>query len=365
MGTIVARKRSDGTIAYMGKVVLKQGGKIIHRETRTFDRKAAAVAWIAKRETDVREGKVTPSQTTTLEEAINHYLLEARKDKRRTPGRTKAQVLAAICRDPIAQMLCHQIKSPDIVSFAQNISEGRSPATVGNYLSHLASIFAIAKPAWGFDLDSKEMDAARVVASRIGIIGKSKKRSRRPSLDELNAIMAFFSRRAKQAAPMPHIIAFAMFSTRRQDEITRLTWADLEAGRIMVRDMKDPDKKRGNDVLVDLPPEAEKILKSMPKTDERIFPYSPETISTTFTRGCATLGIEDLHFHDLRHEGITRLFEMGWTIPHVAAVSGHRSWQSLQRYTHVRQTGDRWAGWKWLDVLAPSQPDQSSDDADR
>ncbi|MDF1856927.1 MAG: hypothetical protein P1U48_15990 [Pseudooceanicola sp.] len=37
------------------------------------------------------------------------------------------------------------------------------------------------------------------------------------------------------------------------------------------------------------------------------------------------LGIEELHFHDLRHEGISRLFEMGWNIPHVVAASGLRS----------------------------------------
>jgi hypothetical protein len=41
-----------------------------------------------------------------------------------------------------------------------------------------------------------------------------------------------------------------------------------------------------------------------------------------------------LHFHDLRHEGISRLFEMGRTIPQAASVSGHRSWASLQRYSH-------------------------------
>jgi integrase len=59
------------------------------------------------------------------------------------------------------------------------------------------------------------------------------------------------------------------------------------------------------------------------------------------------LAIDDLHFHDLRHEGVSRLFEMGRTIPQVASVSGHRSWQSLQRYTHLRQVGDKYAGWKW------------------
>ena len=72
-------------------------------------------------------------------------------------------------------------------------------------------------------------------------------------------------------------------------------------------------------------------------------------------RACLFLGIntEDmpdddrLNFHDLRHDGISRLFEMGWTIPHVASVSGHRSWQSLKRYTHIRQNGDKYAGWGW------------------
>ena len=55
-----------------------------------------------------------------------------------------------------------------------------------------------------------------------------------------------------------------------------------------------------------------------------------------------------MHFHDLRHEGVSRLFEKGLTIPHVATVSGHRSWQSLKRYTHIRQVGDKYVGWQWL-----------------
>jgi integrase len=85
----------------------------------------------------------------------------------------------------------------------------------------------------------------------------------------------------------------------------------------------------------------------MPQTGPTIFPASADAISAAFTRACKVLGIEDLHFHDLRHEGISRLFEMSWNIPHVAAVSGHRSWQSLKRYTHLSQAGDKYANWKW------------------
>ena len=39
---------------------------------------------------------------------------------------------------------------------------------------------------------------------------------------------------------------------------------------------------------------------------------------------------------------------MGWTIPRVACVSGHRSWTSLKRYTHLRQVGDKYKDWPWL-----------------
>lgn len=146
---------------------------------------------------------------------------------------------------------------------------------------------------------------------------------------------------------MNAIIAFAVYSGRRQEEITRVLWSDLEAGRVLVRDMKHPGEKVGNHVWCALVAEAEAVARSMPKVAPEIFPFTTDAISAAFTRACKILGIEDLHFHDLRHEAASRLFEMGWTIPRVAEVTGHRSWQSLQRYSHLRQTGDKLAGWDW------------------
>jgi integrase len=111
--------------------------------------------------------------------------------------------------------------------------------------------------------------------------------------------------------------------------------------------MKHPGDKKGNNVYCELPPEALAIIKSMPREKPEIFPHTTDAISAAFTRACRFLGIEDLRFHDLRHEGISRLFEMGRTIPQVAAVSGHRSWTSLKRYTHIRQSVDKYENWKW------------------
>lgn len=82
-----------------------------------------------------------------------------------------------------------------------------------------------------------------------------------------------------------------------------------------------------------------------------------DSIAFAFRDARGLLQIDDLRFHDLRHEGISRLFEIGLNIPHVATVSGHRSWQNLKRYTHIRQSGDKYEGWKWLDaVTQPLRP---------
>ena len=46
--------------------------------------------------------------------------------------------------------------------------------------------------------------------------------------------------------------------------------------------------------------------------------------------------IKDLHFHDLRHEAISRFFEKGLSIPEVALISGHKDVRMLFRYTHLK-----------------------------
>lgn len=359
MGTIIARKRKDGSTGYTAQIVKKRAGQIVHREAKTFSKEREAKAWAAWREAELdKPGAIDDLKKpeATLADAIDKYLSE-----KRSIGRTKEQVLRSIKTYSIASMDSRSIRSAAIVSFADELLAGdRKPQTVANYISHLAAIFRDAKAAWGIDLDYAEMQSAQRVLTRLEKTTKSTKRDRRPTLAELDLLMQHFidrQARAPQSAPMHRIIAFALFSTRRQEEITRITWADLDAdhSRVLVRDMKHPGQKAGNDVWCDLPPEALRIVESMPRKKDRIFPYSTDAISAAFTRSCAVLGIKDLRFHDLRHEGVSRQFEMGRTIPQAAAVSGHRSWASLQRYAHLRQTGDKWANWKWLDVVAPKE----------
>jgi integrase len=310
---------------------------------------------MVKREAELKKpGGLDRKEDPTLAAVIDRFISES---KNAVLG-TKAQVLRTIRNSALGETTCSEINSQKLVSFAKELTKNVEPQTCGNYFSHLSNIFTVARPAWGYPLSRQEFEDALTVVRKLGLIRKGNERSRRPTLEELDRLMEHFQRvreNRPSSIPMQKIIAFAIFSTRRQEEITLLKWDDRDGDRILVRDMKHPGDKIGNNVWCEVPPEALAIVNSMPRTEAEIFPYSTDAISAAFTRACKILGVEDLRFHDLRHEGISRLFELGRTIPQAAAVSGHRSWASLKRYTHLRQAGDKYANWKWA-IVASSAP---------
>lgn len=361
MATIRARKKADGSVSYTVQIRLKNKGALVYQECQTFARKQAAQAWARKRETELAEpGAIERAnrKAATVKEMIDRYLSEM--EKVRPLGKTKLATLKAISESYLGKLNDQDINSQVLVEYAlwRMGREGGTvqPQTAGNDLAHLGAVLSITRPAWGYAVDPHAMTDARRVLKKLGYNMKSRERDRRPTLEELDKLLTHFQgiqTRRPTSINMLKMTGFALFSTRRQEEITRIQWTDLdEVGhRVLVRDMKNPGQKIGNDVWCHLPPEAWAILQTMPKVLPEIFPYSAESVSTSWTRACQILGIENLHFHDLRHDGVSRLFEMDWDIPRVASVSGHRDWNSMRRYTHLRGRGDAYESWKWLEKV--------------
>jgi hypothetical protein len=79
----------------------------------------------------------------------------------------------------IASKICSESTSTDVIAFANQLIIKVTPQTVANYLSHLAAVFAVARPAWGYPLDRTAMKDAFVVAKRLGMASKSRDRDRR------------------------------------------------------------------------------------------------------------------------------------------------------------------------------------------
>jgi len=69
--------------------------------------------------------------------------------------------------------------------------------------------------------------------------------------------------------------------------------------------------------------------------EPRIFPMSPGSLEQAWRRLLVRAGIEALRFHDLRHEGVSRLFELGLNVIEVSTISGHKELRMLRRYSHL------------------------------
>jgi integrase len=84
---------------------------------------------------------------------------------------------------------------------------------------------------------------------------------------------------------------------------------------------------------------ASAVLAMLPRSSGRLFPMSSNAFRLAWERVKRRAGLEDLHFHDLRHEALSRFFEMGLTTPEVASISGHRDARMLFRYSHDPSAG--------------------------
>jgi len=342
MGTIAARTRKDGSIGYTAQIVVRRGGRTVASQAQTFDDRNLAQIWLASNEPKLRAADQNASRA---EPTVGDLITKTLTAQQNSLGRTKSQVLRASLGHNIAKIPMTSLSATDLVSFARTLGKTRKPQTVQNYLSHLSNLLDQA-PTVDANLTRQALRSAR----HGGLVAKSAKRHRRPSLEELDRLMQYFAQRSERCAalPMHRVIAFALFSTRRQDEIVRLTWADLEPGLLHLR----PATAAAPGTWCSLPPEAERLALAMPVTGARIFPYSADAISAAFTRACKVLAIDDLHFQDLRNEGIARLFDLGWQMPQVAKVSGHRAWASLQHFATQPPAGDQYAQWPWLARLS-------------
>ncbi|MER8923832.1 tyrosine-type recombinase/integrase [Mesorhizobium sp. M0802] len=117
----------------------------------------------------------------------------------------------------------------------------------------------------------------------------------------------------RQFAPISQIIRFAVATAMRQEEICKARWSDLESRTrmLLVRDRKDPRNKNGNNKRIPLFAATgydawaivEERLRKRSNDDDRIFPFNHRSVGTAFRRGCADLGIHDLHFHDCGTKG--------------------------------------------------------------
>jgi integrase len=331
--------------------VRRKGEKPI---SKYFTSKPEAQKWARAQEVEVDRGRSTaPGLRLTIAHLVDTYI----ENVPHAFGRTKVWNIEMI-KDRLGALRLEELTVPAINTFIQKRErEGAGPATNLQTLSYLRTVIrhggALAGAGQAVPVALATLGITCDALVHAGRIAPSKERSRRPTEEELIMLMDHFDARLRSSINMTDIMLFAVSTTMRLGEITGLggiVWEDLseEDRTIWVRARKDPTMPGGRDMLVPLPSGpvvvAGQIIdpiaillrqKTARLRTGRIFPYAEHTISNAFERACTQLKITDLRFHDMRHDAISRLFQAGWTIPKVAAVSGHKSWKNLQRYTQL------------------------------
>lgn len=311
----------------------------------TFEKKREAKDWAAGVESQANHlaagGFAPVPKGATVGDLIDSYLKTVSKE----PGRTKAATLAMLKRE-IGKTPLSSLSAVTLRDFVDRRLKRRADGqraggvTIAADLSFLSAVLKWGRHSRHLDIPAQLAVEARAGLKHRGLRTRGVERDREPTDTELEKLYGHWRAKARQRIDMEMLCRFALASGMRQDEICRLQVDDVdsEAKTVLIRDRKDPQNKVGNDQTVPLLPDSWAIAE--PRLEGRaeafLFEARAASVSTAFTRACAAVGIEDLHFHDLRHRATASFFRMGLGIPQVALLTGHKTWAMLRRYTDIK-----------------------------
>lgn len=301
-------------------------------QTKTFDTKAAAQTWARATEFEMDQGLFVSraeAESTTLGELLERYLAEITPAKKGA-GPESARI-RALLRHPLMRRYVAGIRGVDIARYRDERLQTVCPATAKRDLVILSHLFEVARKEWGIHVYNPVRDI------KLPAHAKARNRRLEPGEnggDSEETRLLNTCREARNPYLLP-IVQLALETAMRQGELVSLRWENIDLGR---RVANLPDTKNGESRAVPLSSTAIRVLRALPRSlHGQVFPgLTTEAIKRAYIRAVRRAGIEDLRFHDLRHEATTRLFELGLNIMEVASITGHKDLRMLRRYTHLK-----------------------------
>jgi integrase len=296
-------------------------------KTGTFDTKAEAEKWAGVIESEMTRGVFvdrTLAEKTTFAEVIESYChneLPTHKG-----GVTEDIRLRAFLRDQ-AELVGRRmatLKPEDFENFRDRRLKKVAPGTVKRELNLLHAIIENSR-------------------RRLGLVENPVSPVRRPTVRDARDVrlapgdeerlFAAIDAESRNPWLKPSII-LAVETAMRKGELLALRWENIDLDN---RVAFLPDTKTGKARKVPLSSRAIATLRALPRSlNGRVLATTSEGLKCAFERARKRAGMEHFNFHDLRHEAASRLFERGWNVMEVAAVTGHADLQSLKRYTNLR-----------------------------
>lgn len=312
-----------------GKYQVQVRRKGLSPISRSFHTHADAVEWARHMEVKADRGEL-PAPIKTLEKHTLKGLLERYRDEisiKKKSHDNEKYLLNALIRQPFSNLTLAQITISKFSEYRDKRLKEVKPGTVRRELILLGHLFKTAERDWGIPIRENPLSKLPIVKHQAG-------RSRRLQEGEFEKIVEA-AKQTLNPLILP-MIRFALATAMRRGEIVRVLWADIN---FTSKILHIPLTKNGHARTIPLSSHAIAVLLELEQTkgqSERVFPMTENAFSHAWDKIIRRSGIEDLHFHDLRHEAISRFFEKGLAVPEVALISGHRDYRMLFRYTHLK-----------------------------
>ncbi|MFW5451479.1 MAG: site-specific integrase [Methylophagaceae bacterium] len=283
--------------------------------SKTFTKKIHAQQWAKSVEVSIESGQYQEKLDWTVKDALAEYM----KSKLAHDKNSHSHIRNAM--KGLGKHKADRIASSQLVTYRNARLLTHSPQTVKHELSMVLRALKWSRDELGYS-------NIKIPTVKMPSIPRGRDRRITPQeeIDLLNAL--------RFTTQVQHIVSLAIETAMRRSEIINMRWTDIN---LKMRTLHIPTTKTDKPRTIRLTLKAIRILTSLQRNISGVvFNISAGSVSQAFKRACKRAEIDDLRFHDCRHEAVTRFFEMGLNVMEVAAISGHCDLRMLQRYTHLR-----------------------------
>ena len=306
-----------------GKWQVQVRSKSAGSRSATFTRKVDAQKWAADQEISLQNGawnKVSISGLT-IENLLEKYRLTVTPHKK--GAKTEDRRLRRLLRDNQIRHVKLSHAQPHIFAQFRDARLTNGVRASQYDLILLKHAWNIARLEWGWDLAENPVSLVRMPKN-------NPPRERRLTSQEFEDLR--LSLLKSRNTELWSITELAIETAMRRSEILALEWPNID---LKNRLAFIPNSKNGSSRRVPLTNRAVQILSGNQVKEGDVFKSSENAFRLGWHRAIKRAQIADLHFHDLRHEAISRMFENKMTVAEVASISGHKDPRTLMRYSHL------------------------------
>ena len=232
---------------------------------------------------------------------------------------TERLVLSAFLLHPICRRRLSELRTEDFAAYRDERLGEVKPSTVRRQLAIIKHALEVARGEWSVPIQGNPL-------TRLQFNGADQRRERRLRPGELEGLIEA-AKQSRNRFVLP-LVTLALETAMRRGEILAVKKDHINFDK---RTLLIPESKNGRARTIPLSIPAIELLSKHSATDGRLFSTTANAFRLAWERVKRRAGIADLHFHDLRHEAISRFFEKGLSVPEVALISGHRDLRMLLR----------------------------------